>query len=69
MELLTLHLEKAGYDDEMSVVQNIDFTVSKGEMVGLIGPNRRTILAYIFLTLICVAAMIYDIFPSLIPLL
>ncbi|TYS55647.1 ABC transporter ATP-binding protein [Sutcliffiella horikoshii] len=39
MELLTLHLEKAGYDDEMSVVQNIDFTVSKGEMVGLIGPN------------------------------
>ncbi|WP_404444645.1 hypothetical protein [Sutcliffiella horikoshii] len=39
MELLTLQLDKAGYDDEMSVVQDINFKVSKGEMVGLIGPN------------------------------
>lgn len=39
MELLTLKLRKAGYDDDMSVVQDINFSVSKGEMVGLIGPN------------------------------
>ncbi len=39
MELLTLTLRKAGYDEDMSIVQDINFTVSKGEMVGLIGPN------------------------------
>ncbi|KMJ57789.1 ABC transporter ATP-binding protein [Bacillus sp. LL01] len=39
MELLTLKLRKAGYDDEMSIVEDINFSVSKGEMVGLIGPN------------------------------
>ncbi|QFT90257.1 ABC-type transporter ATP-binding protein EcsA [Bacillus sp. THAF10] len=39
MQLLAIKLHKAGYDDEMSVLQNINFVVNKGEMVGLIGPN------------------------------
>lgn len=39
MNLLTLDLKRAGYDDEMKVVQNIFLTVNAGEMVGLIGPN------------------------------
>ncbi|MCA1319942.1 ABC transporter ATP-binding protein [Bacillus tianshenii] len=39
MNLMTLHLKRAGYDDEMKVVENIALTVNAGEMVGLIGPN------------------------------
>ncbi|CAG9622149.1 ABC transporter ATP-binding protein [Sutcliffiella rhizosphaerae] len=39
MELLSIELSSAGYDEDMSVLKNINFNVRNGEMVGLIGPN------------------------------
>ncbi len=39
LNLLTVNLKRAGYDDDMKVIENIAITVSAGEMVGLIGPN------------------------------
>ncbi|WBL14180.1 ABC transporter ATP-binding protein [Sutcliffiella sp. NC1] len=37
--LLTLEIEKAGYDEGMSILSNVTFNVTRGELVGLIGPN------------------------------
>ncbi|GAA0374409.1 ABC transporter ATP-binding protein [Bacillus horti] len=37
--VLNVHIEKAGYEEDKSTVENIHFSVNAGEMVGLIGPN------------------------------
>ncbi|MDA7027290.1 ABC transporter ATP-binding protein [Bacillus sp. CLL-7-23] len=36
---LCVHIEKAGYDEEQPTIENIQFSVGEGELVGLIGPN------------------------------
>jgi ABC-2 type transport system ATP-binding protein len=38
MSLLTVDIHRAGYE-EGTIIEHIQFTVKKGEMVGLIGPN------------------------------
>lgn len=39
MELLSVAIEQAGYDQRPDVIRNIRFTLEAGQMVGLIGPN------------------------------
>lgn len=39
MNILTVNIEEAGYDEKEPVIRNIKFTMNKGEMIGLIGPN------------------------------
>ncbi|KAA6448813.1 ABC transporter ATP-binding protein [Bacillus swezeyi] len=36
---LRVHIEHAGYEEEKAAIENIQFTVGAGELVGLIGPN------------------------------
>ena len=38
-KVLDLHIESAGYSDDLMVIHDITFDVKKGEMVGLLGPN------------------------------
>ncbi|MBY0147394.1 ABC transporter ATP-binding protein [Neobacillus niacini] len=39
MSLLQVDIKSAGYDKEKTIIQDIQFTLEKGELVGLIGPN------------------------------
>lgn len=39
LEVLSVHIERAGYPDAKDILKNIRFHVSKGELVGLIGAN------------------------------
>lgn len=39
MEVLQVHIEEAGYDNQTTVLQNVSFQVERGQLVGLIGPN------------------------------
>lgn len=39
MSVLRLDIKTAGYEESKPIVQEVAFTVGKGEMVGLIGPN------------------------------
>ncbi|QOY35075.1 ABC transporter ATP-binding protein [Anaerobacillus isosaccharinicus] len=51
MEVLNVELKHGGYSEQKKAVQNINFSLSKGELVGLIGPNgagKSTIIKAIF---------------------
>ncbi len=37
--LLKVRIERAGYTNDKNVIKEIDFTLKKGELIGLIGPN------------------------------
>ncbi|SDM35888.1 ABC transporter ATP-binding protein [Bacillus sp. OK048] len=39
MSLLQVDIQSAGYEKDIAIVQDINFTLEKGELVGLIGPN------------------------------
>ncbi|WP_312092139.1 ABC transporter ATP-binding protein [Niallia sp.] len=39
MSLLKVAIQSAGYEKKKEIIQNINFTIKKGELVGLIGPN------------------------------
>ena len=39
MKLLKVDIQSAGYEKNQSVIENIQFSVEKGELIGLIGPN------------------------------
>ena len=39
MHLLTVHITQAGYEADEVKLQNIDFSIQKGELIGLIGAN------------------------------
>jgi ABC-2 type transport system ATP-binding protein len=39
MELLTVSIISAGYEEREEVIRNIDFSIKKGELVGMIGSN------------------------------
>lgn len=39
MELLKVDIKHAGYSKNETVIRDINFSVSQGELVGLIGPN------------------------------
>lgn len=39
MSLLTVNIEQAGYEKDEPIIENIQFSVEKGELVGLIGSN------------------------------
>lgn len=39
MHLLNVEINSAGYEKEKSILHDIQFSVAKGEIVGLIGPN------------------------------
>lgn len=39
MSLLTVDIKQAGYEKEKIVIQDIHFSLEKGELIGLIGPN------------------------------
>ncbi|WP_096152896.1 MULTISPECIES: ABC transporter ATP-binding protein [Bacillus] len=38
-KVLDLHIECAGYSDDLLVIHDINLEVKKGEMIGLLGPN------------------------------
>ncbi|HCX49245.1 MAG TPA: ABC transporter ATP-binding protein [Bacillus sp. (in: Bacteria)] len=39
MNLLSVDIKKAGYEKEKAIIRDIQFSLSKGELIGLIGPN------------------------------
>lgn len=39
MTLLAVHIDRSGYEEGKSTIENISFEVNPGELVGLIGPN------------------------------
>lgn len=39
MSLLTVDINKAGYEKDKAIIQDIRFSLEKGELIGLIGPN------------------------------
>ncbi len=39
MSILTVNIEEAGYDEKEPVIKDIEFSINRGEMIGLIGPN------------------------------
>ncbi|MCQ6274941.1 ABC transporter ATP-binding protein [Bacillus sp. V3B] len=39
MSLISIHIEKAGYEVEKSMIHDIQFSIHKGELIGLIGAN------------------------------
>lgn len=39
MELLKVNLKSAGYGPKEVIVKDIDFSLKRGELIGLIGPN------------------------------
>lgn len=39
MTLLRTAISKAGYEGNKPVIRNIDFSIERGELIGLIGPN------------------------------
>lgn len=39
MKLLEVDIKVAGYEKDQSIIENIQFSVQKGELIGLIGPN------------------------------
>lgn len=39
MDLMTVHITQAGYEPDEVKLQNIDFSIQKGELIGLIGAN------------------------------
>ena len=43
MALLTTKIKKAGYEPGKSVIENINFSVHAGELVGLIGDRKSVV--------------------------
>jgi ABC-2 type transport system ATP-binding protein len=39
LSLLNVDIKAAGYERDKSIIQNIEFKLEKGELIGLIGPN------------------------------
>lgn len=39
MEVLSVHIVSAGYQENSKQIEDIQFTIKQGELVGLIGPN------------------------------
>ncbi|MBW7476841.1 ABC transporter ATP-binding protein [Paenibacillus oenotherae] len=39
MNVLTVDIRKAGYEEHQPVIRNVAFSIGAGELVGLIGPN------------------------------
>ncbi len=39
MSLLEVEIQSAGYEQKKEIIREINFTIEKGELVGLIGPN------------------------------
>ncbi|WP_449621380.1 ABC transporter ATP-binding protein [Robertmurraya sp. Marseille-Q9965] len=39
MSLLSVDIKQAGYEKEKVIIQDIQFSLEKGELIGLIGPN------------------------------
>lgn len=39
MSLLTVDIQQAGYEKNKSIINDIQFSLDKGELIGLIGPN------------------------------
>ncbi|WP_273130715.1 ABC transporter ATP-binding protein [Metabacillus sp. HB246100] len=39
MELVDINIHSAGYDEQSPIIHQIEFSIQKGELVGLIGPN------------------------------
>ena len=39
LEILTVKIEEAGYQENQAVIQQIEFSLHKGELIGIIGPN------------------------------
>lgn len=39
MPILTVHIQQAGYETDEIKLQNINFSIQKGELIGLIGAN------------------------------
>ncbi|MGG0717392.1 ABC transporter ATP-binding protein [Robertmurraya massiliosenegalensis] len=39
MSLLTVNIVQAGYEKEQAIIKDIQFSLKKGELIGLIGPN------------------------------
>ena len=39
MKLVDVDIKQAGYDEKLATIKNIQFSINKGEVVGLIGPN------------------------------
>lgn len=39
MDILQVQIKRAGYADNKKAIENINFSLKKGELVGLIGPN------------------------------
>lgn len=39
MSLLTVDIVQAGYEKEQAIIKDIQFSLEKGELIGLIGPN------------------------------
>lgn len=39
MNLLTVNIEAAGYEKDVAMIRDIQFSLEKGELVGIIGPN------------------------------
>lgn len=39
MSLLTVDIKQAGYEKEKAIIKDIQFSLEKGELIGLIGPN------------------------------
>lgn len=39
LNILTVKIDEAGYQDNQAVINNIQFTLHKGELIGIIGPN------------------------------
>lgn len=39
MSLISINIKQAGYESEVAMIQDIQFSVGKGELIGLIGAN------------------------------
>ncbi|MBP3039287.1 ABC transporter ATP-binding protein [Bacillaceae bacterium Marseille-Q3522] len=39
MSIISIHIEKAGYEPDEAKIQDIEFSINKKEMIGLIGAN------------------------------
>ena len=37
--LLNVKIKSAGYEKDEATIQQVDFSIDKGELIGLIGPN------------------------------
>lgn len=39
MDILNISIEKAGYEENQSIIHDVQFSLHKGELIGIIGPN------------------------------